>query len=195
MMKLNRLGFIILCFGVFICAAIIISALSGYWSLRIIMPGEVNIVLPKAGEYTVSYEYKSKIGNKKYNTPQNIPSLEYTLCSKTTGKRIDLITEKWPIKYTEWWGWGCAGMPILKFTIEQPDTYFFLGEYNRESVKEKVVIRIEYGLMEISNKIMIALFIAVISAMLMVILNYRLIIYMDKKLISKVFSKKNEING
>ncbi|MGE5662240.1 MAG: hypothetical protein ACM3X1_08335 [Ignavibacteriales bacterium] len=65
-----------------------------------VVPGSSNITLSQAGKYTIFNEYRSVVGNRKYSTGEEIPSLQVNLVSKETGDEIPLSSASVNRTYT-----------------------------------------------------------------------------------------------
>lgn len=107
--------------------------------IQITVPGESDITLTTAGNYTVFHEYEG-VGSL-YNASTDLAGLQCTLYSKSTGGKIQLNYNDNPSKYTRWIFY--KGRAILTFTIEQPGIYKFSGQYTGRK-GDSIILTIPY---------------------------------------------------
>jgi len=107
---------------------------------QVVVPGKTDLVLSKAGNYTVFYEYRSVVGNKVYLTERSLSGLICTLVSKSTGSEIRLSPATMTSTYTLG---GREGVSILEFQISQPGAYEFSAGYAEGREGPEVVLAIE----------------------------------------------------
>jgi len=106
---------------------------------QVVVPGKTDLVLSKAGNYTVFYEYRSVVDNKVYLTERSLSGLACTLASKSTGSEIRLSRSTMTSTYTLG---GREGVSILEFQISQPGTYEFSAGYAEGREGPEVVLAI-----------------------------------------------------
>jgi hypothetical protein len=109
---------------------------------QIVVPGQWDITLAKAGDYTVFYEYKSIVQNKVYATNESLSGIECVLTSNTTGKPVAFA----PASVNSTYSVGSrAGVSVLNFSIKQPGTYEFSCGYSQGKEGSEVVLAIGQG--------------------------------------------------
>lgn len=109
---------------------------------QIVVPGETRIALKKTGKYTVFYEYRSLVGNKVYNTGQNVSSLKCSLISEETGSEITLSPSFMNSRYSIG---SRSGYAMLDFIIQEPGNYLFSARYPEGKDGEEIVLGIVQG--------------------------------------------------
>lgn len=111
---------------------------------QVVLPGKSDVILKRPGNYTVYYEYKSAIGDKKYSTGKNLLGLKCFLVHRESKNVIELSRATSNSKYTIG---PRKGIAVLEFNIAEPGTYVFSGRYPERVRGRDVVMAIsgDYG--------------------------------------------------
>lgn len=93
---------------------------------RIVVPGSGEVTFDRAGEYTVSYEHRSVVGGRTFNTPTDMPPLTCTLVEASSGREIHLT----PVAGSFTYAVGhTAGVAVYNARIDSPGTYRLSASY------------------------------------------------------------------
>jgi hypothetical protein len=109
---------------------------------QVVAPGKAQLKLGMPGDYTIYYESQSVIGNRVYSTGQDVPGLECTLVSKTTGAPVALSRSTVDSTYS--FG-GRSGRSVFDFHIDRPGAYEFTSGYPEGRQGEEVVLAVGQG--------------------------------------------------
>jgi hypothetical protein len=109
---------------------------------QVVAPGKAELTLASPGDYTIFYEYQSVIGNRIYSTGADVPGLECTLVSKTTGAPVTLSRSTVDSNYS--FG-GRSGKSVFDFHIDQPGVFQISSSYAEGRQGEEVVLAVGQG--------------------------------------------------
>lgn len=140
---------------------------------QVVVPGESDLQLLEAGEYTIFYENQSVVDGRIYSTDEDIPGLQIEVKNKTTGMKVEAYSPKGSFSYS--FG-GRSGRSVLAFNIEQPGIYELSAGYPVGTNGPQAVLAVGHGLAgNIVSGIMLpmALFFGSIAvAIIIVIMTY-----------------------
>lgn len=117
------LAAVVLLIGIALPAWAMVSLLGGVLKppiSTIIVPGEGEVLLEKAGKYVICYEHRSVINGKVYVGPEAPPGLECRLVSKATGQEVSLKATFGSYSYTHG---SREGVAVWDINVNQPGTY------------------------------------------------------------------------
>lgn len=138
------LAALILMAGMAACAFIFTSGMKaiGRAFTRIVAPGEAEVMLPRAGNYTIYYEHKSVVDGKAYVTGEPLSPIEVSIESKETGDAI--LIRPSAINATYDLG-GRSGRSIFDFTVDRPGAYVIDVRYADGIDGPEIVLTISQG--------------------------------------------------
>ena len=87
--------------------------------IRVVAPGKAEIVLDKAGTYTIFHEKKSLVDDRYYAS-DTVAGLRVELVAEATGAPVHVVK---PTTSTRYSTGGRQGASILVFTVAQPGRY------------------------------------------------------------------------
>ena len=125
---------------------------------QMVVPGQHELTLAEAGEYTVYHEYRSSIEGKVYSMEQgSLPGLECTLLSKASGEQIPLSEATVHSTYS----FGSrSGVSVFDFEVSSPGTYVFSAQYSEGQEGPEAVMAVGQGIVK---EILVAIFGALVS--------------------------------
>ena len=106
---------------------------------RVVVPGEGDVTFAGAGKYTIFYESRSEVAGRRYATSEDVPSLQVTLVSRTTGEQASLTPVGPKYQYTVG---GYQGRAILDARIDQPGTYELSASYPSGARGPQIVLAV-----------------------------------------------------
>ena len=111
---------------------------------RVVVPGKVELMLPKPGMYTIFHEYKSFIAGRTYATSRDVSGLECSLENKASGAPVKLSL---PFAYSHYSMGGRSGVSYLDFHIDRPGIYVLSAKYAPGEERREVVLAVgqEFG--------------------------------------------------
>ena len=107
--------------------------------IRVVVPGTHQIYLPKPGNYTIFYEYRSVIANTVYSTGEPLSGISAWMKSEEDSQEVALSA---PLGSTSYETRGRAGRSVLDFEIEEAGTYVFSAEYSGNTSGPDIVFAI-----------------------------------------------------
>jgi hypothetical protein len=121
---------------------LMVEQLSGIGSrmIQVIVPGQSELTLDKAGTYTIFHEYRSTVGTRVFAV-ETVSGLSVTVRSKATGEDILLQTTTGASYTVE----GRSGRSILNFKITEPGTYLLIAGYSDGRREPQTVITVDRG--------------------------------------------------
>ena len=129
--------------GVCLFVLILFQFLPEFVVVRVVVPGQSDIELSKAGTYTIFHEYRSLVDGKFYNTTRGLSGLRCRVTSSAMGTAIPLSEPSMTSSYA----FGSrAGVSVLKFSIEQPGIYKLSAEYPPGQAGPEGVLTVGQGL-------------------------------------------------
>lgn len=140
------LAVIVLLAGGYIFADTIISSIGGASQglVQVEAPGESEINLTEAGDYTIFYEYRSVVGGRIYSGPESAPSMEISIMEISTGSEIPVS----PASFSSEYDLGSrAGRSLMQFNVERPGTYMIRSSLISDPDSE-VVLAVGHGFVE-----------------------------------------------
>ena len=114
---------------------LMVEQLSGIGSrmIQVIVPGQSELTLDKAGTYTIFHEYRSTVGTRVFAV-ETVSGLSVTVRSKATGEDVLLQTTT-----------GASYRSILNFKITEPGTYLLIAGYSDGRREPQTVITVDRG--------------------------------------------------
>jgi hypothetical protein len=106
---------------------------------QVVVPGETDLTLREPGNYTISYEHHSVIGDKVYSTDESISGLRCVLVSKANNLKVALSPSSMNSTYE--FG-GRSGRSIFDFRIDQPGVYTISAGYPQGQQGPEVVLAV-----------------------------------------------------
>lgn len=110
---------------------------------RVVMPGEVEVLLDEPGTYTIYYEYRSVVDGRMFATAgSDVSALQVSVEEVATGEGVSLTPPGGNVEYE----FGPhAGRAVFNFEVEQPGGYVVAAGYPEGSEGPEVVLAIGQG--------------------------------------------------
>jgi len=112
--------------GIWGIAAMVLKVVSGIEEkTRVVMPGKAVIEL-EAGSYVISHEYKSFVGNRRFQRASDLGNIECRLSSKASGDLIKLEPLKGSFSYKMG---QYEGAGLWRFDVAEDGQYVLTAGY------------------------------------------------------------------
>ena len=110
--------------------------------IQMVMPGNHDINLERAGKYNIFYEHRSVIENKIYITSENLSGFQVFVVDKQGQKPITVI----PATVSSAYSLGSrSGYAIFEFEITRPGRYEISGWYSAQEPGPRIVLTLGQG--------------------------------------------------
>ncbi len=110
--------------------------------IQVEAPGEVELVLDKAGTYTIFYEYQSMVDGRVYSTGRDLPPLELRIRSTANEANVPVVASTTNSTYSVG---DRSGRSVGQFTIGEPGAYRLSASYPVEQEGPPIVLAIGQG--------------------------------------------------
>lgn len=133
---------------------------------QIIVPGEADLTLSRAGTYTIYLEREAVVGGRVYSTGDAIEGLQVRITS-VAGSSVEMSA---PTVSSNYAIGGRSGNAVLAFSVVEPGRYQFAASYPDGRIEPQGVVAIGLGVpQKIFTAILQALAVAGIGFVLGVI--------------------------
>jgi hypothetical protein len=109
--------------------------------MRVVVPGEAELVLDKPGIYTIFHEKKSTVDGRYYAS-DTVDGLSLTLIAESTGAPVKLLEPKMSSSYEIG---NRSGASIFSFALDQPGRYRLIARLAGDRRSPEAVLAISRG--------------------------------------------------
>lgn len=141
------LAVLVILAGIFVFGWTIFSGISGIDEelVQVIAPGNADLYLEEAGDYTIFYENMTFFENELYSTGRTFPSgLEIEVVDLSSGEKADLRPPTGSSTYTIG---GRSGRSIATFKVDHPGIYRMTTRYSPGREGPEVVLAVGHEFM------------------------------------------------
>jgi hypothetical protein len=107
--------------------------------MRVLVPGQADLVLKEPGTYTIFHEYQSMFEGRVYDVP-SVSGLNITV--RTGGANVPLAASKTNARYSVG---SAAGRSLFDFEVRTPGTYQISAGYDGGRKEPQTMLAIDRG--------------------------------------------------
>lgn len=141
---------------------------------QVVVPGESELYLDQAGNYTIFHEYRSVVDGKIYNTSSSLSGLQCTIVDKSNNSKLPMSVSWSNSKYEIG---NREGVSVFEFKIDKPGIYILSANYDQNSDMQKTVLAIgrDFGgnLLGLIFGAIAILFVSIAAFITIIVLTYR----------------------